>query len=452
MPATIVADNEPYKALKYGIWLYFFLLILEGGLRRWVLPGLATPLLVVRDPVALWLVIKAWQRGMLPPTPFITVTLIINILGFISALLFGHGSLTVAVYGARIMMLHFPLIFVIGRVFDHSDVIRIGQVFVWITIPMALLIAVQFYSPQSAWVNRGVGGDMTGAGFDGAMGFFRPPGTFSFTSGNHMFFGMASCFIFYFWLDQRRINRLILLTATLGLIAAIPFSISRSLLLFVASALGFTVIGMLRKPQNVGRVILLASGGLLLLLILSRVSILQTPIEAFTSRFTSASDVEGGLKGSLGNRYLGGMLEALLNSSQQPFFGYGIGMGTNAGSALISGTGERSFLISEGEWGRIIGELGPWLGLSIIYIRLALCIKLGLACFKRLQQDDLLPWILFGNCLLMMPQGQWAQPTTLGFSVLIAGFIIAALRLPHPTNNKPSATTSYAMVLPVGHK
>src|SRR5258708_39486843 len=34
------------------IFLYFWLLIFEGSLRKWVLPGLAAPLLVIRDPPA----------------------------------------------------------------------------------------------------------------------------------------------------------------------------------------------------------------------------------------------------------------------------------------------------------------------------------------------------------------------------------------------------------------
>jgi len=440
----VVAAPDPYRALKRGIWLYVLLLLFEGALRRWVLPGLATPLLVVRDPVAIWLIVKTWQRGLLPNNGYLTATIIITLLSIISALLFGHGNLTVAIYGARILLLHFPLIFVIGRVFDRADVLKMGRAFVWMAAPMALLIAVQFYSPQSAWINRGVGGDVAGAGFDGANGFFRPPATFSFTIGTHMFFGLAACFIFYFWLDQRNINRLVLLAATVGLVAAIPFSISRSLLLFVAVALLFTALGLLRNPQNIWRLLLLAIGGVAVLLALSNVPILQAPIEAFVSRFTAASDVEGGLQGSLGNRYLGGMLQALLNSSQQPFFGYGIGMGTNAGSVLLSGSDERSFMIAEGEWGRIIGEMGPWLGLGLIYIRMALCVKFSIACYKRLRQDDLLPWILLGNGLLMIPQSQWAQPTALGFSTLVAGLIIASLRLPSPAATQSLATADRA--------
>ena len=426
MASQGAAPPKANRDLKWGIWIYILLIILEGGLRRWVLPSLATPLLVVRDPIALWLIVATWRRGLLPANSYLTSTLLISILATFSALLVGHGNLIVALYGARIMLLHFPLIFVIGRVFNRTDVLRVGKAFVWMTSPMALLIAVQFYSPQSAFVNRGVGGDIEGAGFSGAMGFFRPPGTFSFTNGTHMFFGLAACFICYYWLDSQRINRLILTAATVGLLSAIPFSISRSLLLFAAVAGLFMVIGLLRKPKNLGRVLLLGVGACVALLALSQVSVLQTPIEAFMSRFTAASEFEGGLRGSLGDRYLGGLLGALVDSSQQPFFGYGIGIGTNAGSALL--TGDRSFLISEGEWGRLIGEMGPWLGIGIIFIRLALCVKLATASYQRLLRDDLLPWILLGNALLVIPQAQWAQPTVLGFSTLVAGLLIAALR------------------------
>src|SRR3546814_1990531 len=50
-------DAYSINLLKQGIWVYFILLIFEGALRKWVLPGLATPLLVVRDPVALLLLL-----------------------------------------------------------------------------------------------------------------------------------------------------------------------------------------------------------------------------------------------------------------------------------------------------------------------------------------------------------------------------------------------------------
>src|SRR5690606_20856043 len=118
-------------------------------LRKWVLPGLSTPLLIVRDPVAIWLLITAMSRGLLRFNLYLTSMIAIGIIASIATLLVGHGNLFVTLFGARTFLLHFPLIFVIGSVFNRDDVIKIGKVTLWIAIPMALLIALQFYSPQS---------------------------------------------------------------------------------------------------------------------------------------------------------------------------------------------------------------------------------------------------------------------------------------------------------------
>ena len=60
-----VVKTDPYKLIKFGIWTYFILLIFEGGLRKWVLPQLAAPLLVVRDPVVILILISAWNKGLI---------------------------------------------------------------------------------------------------------------------------------------------------------------------------------------------------------------------------------------------------------------------------------------------------------------------------------------------------------------------------------------------------
>lgn len=128
----------------------------------------------------------------------------------------------------------------------------------------------------------------------------------------------------------------------------------------------------------------------------------------------------------MGDRYLGGMINALTQSGNQPFFGYGVGMGSNVGSMLLSG--KLKFLIAEEEWGRLIGELGPLIGIAVILVRLLFSAKIALLSYKKLSKGDIFPWMLLSFGLLQIPQGQWAQPTSLGFSVLIGGLIIASLR------------------------
>lgn len=423
-PVTRTFD-DPYAALKKGIWVYFILLIFEGGLRKWVFPGLAAPLLIVRDPVAIWLLVVAWRRGLLKVNLSLSATVVISILGLITALLYGHGNLLVGIYGVRTLLLHFVVIFIIGNVFDRDDVVKIGKVVLWISIPMTVLLILQFYSPQSAWVNLGVGGDKAGGGFEGALGYFRPPGTFSFISGTVLFYSLLACFVFYFWFAATKyVKKLLLIAASVALCIAIPISISRTLFFSVTFTLFFLLIAVARNSSKSKQIIMISAIVFIIFVILSQLSFFQTATEAFSARFTNASTNEGGLEGTLGNRYFGGLVNAFNVSADFPFFGYGIGMGTNVGSQLL--TGEVQFLIAEGEWGRLIGEMGLVLGVVAIVIRLGLTIKIALLSFRKLAVGDFLPWILTSYCFLTVPQGQWAQPTTLGFSVFVAGLAIAS--------------------------
>ena len=403
-PPGVATDAT--KGLKRGIWAYFLLLILEGALRKWVLPGLATPLLIVRDPIALWLLATAWRRGLLPANGYLSSMVLIGVASIFTAVFLGHGSLFVAIYGARILLLHFPLIFVIGRVFNRDDVVRLGKAFLWLAIPMTVLMLLQFYSPQSAWVNRGVGGDMQGGGFSGANGYFRPPGTFSFITGLVQFYSLLAAFVFSFWLKREPINRLLLLAATAGLLLAIPFSISRTLMFQTCLTVVFTVAATSRNPKYLLQMLLVGVGLVGVFLLLSNTSFFRTGTAAFTARFETASQQSSGtMSDDLLARVIDDQLGGI-NLNNQPFFGYGLGMGTNAGGMLLSGS--QFFLISETEWGRLIGELGLLLGASVILLRIALVVKIGWASYQQVARGDLLPWLLLSFGFLSIAQGQWA--------------------------------------------
>lgn len=419
--------NDPYKSLKQAIWAYFLLILFEGALRKWVLPQLANPLLVVRDPIAIFLIGYSWYRGVLPSSLMMYGMMALAAAAVVTGLTLGHGNLTVAIYGARIFLLHFPLIFIIGAIFTREDVLKMGEVTLWITLPMAILIAVQFYSPQSAWVNRGVGGNEEGAGFSGANGFFRPPATFSFTNGTAQFFSFAGIFCIYQWLKSENVNKFLLITASLGILIAIPFSISRSLTFMLGLTVASAFVAVLRNPEYVKKMLITGVVMTLLVMLLGKTEFLGPAVDAFLTRFTSASEVEGGMQGTFVDRFLGGMYDAILASPNAPFFGLGIGMGTNAGSQLLTGDAT-GFLISEGEWGRLIGEMGLLLGLTAIMIRTSLAIRIGLKSIKGISKGDILPWMLFTSSFVGIVQGQWAQPTNLGFNVLIAGLTLAALK------------------------
>ena len=55
-----------YAFIKKLIWAYFILLLFEGALRKWFLPGLSQGLLIIRDPIVIWIYYLAYVQGVFP--------------------------------------------------------------------------------------------------------------------------------------------------------------------------------------------------------------------------------------------------------------------------------------------------------------------------------------------------------------------------------------------------
>ncbi len=419
--------SDPVWVLKRAIWVYFYLLIFEGALRKWFLPGLATPLLIIRDPIALYAIYVAYKHRMFPNVFYIKVVNYIALISVLATLAVGHGNLFVALYGARPMWLHFPLMYIMGAIFVKEDVEAMGRAILWIALPMVVLIGLQFYSPQSAWVNRGVGGNMEGAGFSGSGEFYRPPGTFSFTSGLVQFYTIVAVFVFYFFIKNDKISKFLLYSSAVALLIAIPFSISRSLIFNVVIEILLLVMAVANKPSYFKKILMIAALALPALLILNETSFFQTATGAMTDRYESANEGEGGLENVFVERFLGGMLKALRESTNYPFFGQGIGLGTNVGAQMLYGS-ISGFTIAEEEWGRLIGEMGPLLGIILILIRTSFAFSMAFNAFKFMRKENFLPWMLIGVGFLTFLQGQWAPPTSVGFSTIMGGMMLAGFK------------------------
>jgi hypothetical protein len=53
-----------YAFIKKLIWAYFLLLLFEGALRKWFLPGLSQGLLIIRDPIVIWIYYLCYAQGL----------------------------------------------------------------------------------------------------------------------------------------------------------------------------------------------------------------------------------------------------------------------------------------------------------------------------------------------------------------------------------------------------
>lgn len=413
------------NSIKIAIWLYFFLWIFEGALRKWVVPSLATPLLIVRDPVAIYIIIKAIYLNVKFINGYVVSAFIITILALIITLTFGHANLFVGIYGARIMLLHFPLIFVIGAVFTKEDIIKMGYALLGVNILMTLIVYLQFISPQSAFINIGLGGEGS-AGFSGAMGYFRPSGTFSFITGLASFYIMASVIIFYFWLSKVPVSKVLLVSSTLALIFALPLTVSRTAVGGVILVGIFAFIGSASSFKQLMKTVFIVFILFILFAILQKTTtIFNVGTEVFMSRVDTASGQSGGFQESFFSRIFGDFIRPITNLLKSPLFIGNLGMGTNAGAQMLSGSNK--FLIAEDELGRIGGEQGLLLGGGIIILRFGLALSLFLKSIRLPNEDKLLPMIFCGTALFSIVQGQWAQPSMLGYTVMVAGLLLASI-------------------------
>ncbi|MBC8009652.1 MAG: hypothetical protein H7067_06115 [Burkholderiales bacterium] len=417
-----------HRSIKLLIWLYLALLLVEGALRKWVLPSFSDPLLVVRDPVVLLIYALALREGVFPINRFMLVIGALAALSAAASVLGGHTHPLIIAYGLRINYLHLPLIWVMAEVLDRRDVERIGAGLLLAAIPMTLVMVKQFRSPMDAYINRGIGADEVGQIF-GADGRIRPPGLFAFISGPQLFFPLCAAFFFDEVGGAKRLPWYLLLACGLAIAVALPVSISRTVMLgtvVVAIAFVFTL------PFSSARFSALARPLLLLLVLavgLSRLPVFREGTDVFMMRWDSAES-EAGAAAWTGvmNRTVNGFTNPSYFLRVAPFLGHGIGSGSNVGARLTSG--QVGFALAEEEWGKIILELGPVLGAAFILFRLFLVIWFGWLSWRSLRDDrNALPLLLFSATALTILQGQWAPPTVLGFSVIGAGLLLGSRKL-----------------------
>jgi len=414
------------KQIKFLIWLYVVLLLFEGALRKWVMPSLSDPLLIARDPVALGIYALALMSGRFPMNGFIVATGVLAFCSTVASLFVTNTNALVVAYGLRINYGHVPLIWIIPQVLNRKDVERIGSFILLVAIPMTVLMMMQFRSPMNAWINRGIGSDEGGQIY-GAMGRIRPPGFFSFITGPQLFFPLAAAFFLNQASGHRRLWWPLLIGCGLAILIALPVSISRTAMLATAIVGLAFILSMSRAGIRSGAHL---KAGIALGAVAIAVSYLPIFGEAstvFQARWeTAAVSTQGDAWGGIIGRIVGGFTQPLHWASVAPFFGNGIGVGSNVGARLLSG--RVGFLLAEDEWGKIFLELGPVLGGAFILFRLSIVAHLGLKALGALFQNrDNLPLLIFSACAIPIALNQWAPPTILGFAVLGGGLLLASL-------------------------
>ncbi len=411
--------------VKITLWLYFWLLLLEGVFRKWILPDWSNAFFIIRDPLVVVIYLLAWRARLFPSRPAMIAIWLLATASLAFALT-GDSPFVVTLFGLRTDYLHLPLVFVMTAALDRDDVIRFGKWFMLCSVPIVVLMVAQFNAEPEARLNVGVGGVELGQ-LRGAMGKIRPAGPFSFISGVVSYFTLVASFVIHGWVVRGSYSRLLVMLASAAVVLAIPISISRSLFFMILVVVLFGVTAALRDirriPTYVGPLVAIMSVGIL--------AADTVYVQAFLMRWHEAVTAGGG-------DFYDNVLGRILNEFTQPFelaadaplFGHGIGVGTIAGARMI--TGENSFLLAESELARNVLELGPLLGFAFIGWRAWLAGSIVWKSWRvHLSTGEPLGWLLAGASFLSVLNGQWGPSTQLGFAVFGAGLALAALNDPN---------------------
>jgi hypothetical protein len=433
-------ENREEKAkqrVRQLIWLYLWLLLIEGVLRKWVIPRFSDPLLLVRDPVMLGIYYYAIRAHVFPRNFWVNSLWVLGFLSLVATILFARFSLIsgyvptiplleVTLYGMRTNFLHLPIIFIMASVFDEDDVKKFGGWILVLMIPMCLLMIAQFKASPDSFINRTAGlseaEQLTAGG-----GKIRPPGSFSFISGPVFYMSASAAFLIYGALRRTVYNNWLLISSGVALAIGIFISGSKSSVIAVLLVVFALIAILIVRPRAVNKFGWTLIIGVVGAIIVSRLPIFKEGFQILSDRFTSAAEATETtvIRGTI-ERVINDFTEGFKNFGSFPLFGYGIGIGTNVGGRIL--IGRPAFLLAESEWSRVLGESGPILGLAFLIWRTLFVLYLGRLSFIALKRGNLLPILLFGSGFIVLLNGQLGQPTLLGFAVILNGLCLAATR------------------------
>jgi len=410
------------------IEIIYWLVILEGAFRKWILVFLAKPLFFVRDPFLLYLYYLTYKYNLQPrKDAFLRAALVLS--GVFLALIIAQSfseriSIATGIYGWRMYFLYIPLAFIAGQVLQASDLKRITKTTLLSSIPMAAIALLQYRSPHDAFINRVVEGDA----FRYSADLARISGTFSFTQGHMYYCHTLLCFLLATWLlvpKNRPLDGRLLYVATIATCINVVLDGNRAVLVAAITTLAFSLVyrlflsGSKITWRTFSPELIFVLGGLAYAFLFS------DAYEALSSRTVENAD-EG--NGRLAISFTG-MFGAVTKTA---LLGNGIGASSSGGAQLSMGIQRRSTVVinEDIETSRIVVECGP-LGILYIAFRYALGIKLmidGFIASRRTRNP--LPFILSNYPAMMLFVGSITfNGNTNGYAWIFVGFSLAANKL-----------------------
>lgn len=418
------------QKLVWIIFTVFLAIIFEGVLRKWIFPGYQQYFFFVRDPFVILAYFYAFHANLVPKQGaifylVISFTLMITAFSFVQTL-YSHLPWWIIAYSWRTHFLMLPLALLIGSFVTQNDLKNLFRFTLRLTPIYAVLVYFQSISVQDHWINAGRMGLFKP--LSATEGLVRTEGFFTSSVGNALFVGLLFAILLVAWLkddwadlvsQKERVIFTILSTVILVLSGQRTTFVLVGLIvvagLFAALALGRSMLIKFLRPA-----IIFLSLALLLLFTFPQHR------AAIQNRFSTTSS--SGVAGlDLVERTVGDLSSFYKEFAEKiPAMGLGIGYSSNAAYVYNVTVID---IISEGEWGRHIIELGPFFGFLVIIFRVFMTIYLlFLSLNVCIKHKDLVPLLFFTVLAPFLLYGQLTgNGIASGFVWFLTGIVLVLL-------------------------
>jgi len=369
-----------YQDWRRSLKAIFFILVIDGALRKWVLPQASEAIYFLKDLVLLGSYVRYFIFPQKKEPRFPIQNNIINLMVFVAAgwVLFQSfnpnlGSPVVGILGIKAYLFYIPIIWMTPSLFrSEEEFYKFLRSHLLLLIPVGILGIVQFFSPIYSPINQYAPGTpvkIETFGFAGSTNV-RITGSFSYINSYQGY--LTACFgllLPMLSIKQTRWWRLATFVELFLVFLNSFMTGSRTpVIVEILCFLGFFVIRAFRQPEKtlvwLGRLLPFAAVGGSAALV-----IFQPVIEAFAKRVSSNEDVP--------DRIMRAMIGPFELSEYTALDGYGTGA-THAGTAAL----RRILKLPQGtyipieiepEMGKVALEIGPigfmfWYGLRVALI------------------------------------------------------------------------------------
>ena len=447
------------KRWRPAVLVGIVLVIFEGAIRKWLLPGSQDLVYFAKDVFFLGAYVGFFRsrerlRLRYPQAQFLYAGLVLAVaVGLFEIFNPRLPNFLVGLLGFKSYFLYVPLLFVVPAVFaDDLALARFLKRYVLLSLPVGLLTVAQFFSPQGSILNTYARPTEAGSiSTFGTSHFVRATGTFSYISGYTTYLLASTVLILMILTATRwRFRRNLAIYAALGMtFLGMLMSGSRGPIFLLALLFPlYWWLAVVREKQSGRTFVRLLLG--LGLLVAGLSSAGEEAVTAFGQRASGSQDVA--------SRLISPFLSPVHVLPSAGVVGYGIGSTHQAATAVTQGIVPYSWIegvAPESESGRVMLELGP-VGFLLIYsVRLSLALFTFRQIFRLrtvFHRAVAISALLF--FLVEIPGGTIFEVTAGVYYWFLAGLVFLVVRLDReaalaPAVKRASVAPAPPMAAPV---